>query len=692
MKKTLFLLVFVLIITSIPIASYGQNYDKELEKAILKSKELFGITDEYDKFDYSVSTYQDEIVFYLNWHDSKEALGYVTVTITSSGTVTSYNKWYTGSQTDRTKLPNISKEEGLAIANEFMAKVSPEYKNKVRHIERNQPSYVYSEGYSYFFVRVENEIPYYGNSIEVFVDNHTAEVTRYYVNWDKNLNFADKNDLISLEEAKNIYKDKIGLDLIYKQKYNTDKLEYYLVYSSLNPNLNIDAKKGDIVSDNYYYRIAENVVGESASAGGGGLSPQEAAAVEDIKGIITKEEAEKVARSLLDISDDYKLGYVSLYRDVYVKDNYYWSMDFTKEEDYSRGSIYVSINAKNKQLISLYMYEPITEDTEPKYDKEKALELAEEFIERVAKDKKEFIVLNENPSAVRPLEKEKYYSFHFIRKHDKAYVQNNGIYVTVNAVNGKVTDYSLSWYEVDFPPQDSVLPLDKAYEILFEEIGMELRYIVSQKAGVDERNKEDEEAILVYGIKSNKPLNIDANNGAILDYNGKVYKEYEVPTYNDIDSSYAKDKIIVLAQMGIALPGEEFKPKEKMTQRDFLYLLAKADYAYIDIEDEEKLYDYLINRGIIKEDEKAPERFVTKEEAIKYIIRGLNYEEIAKLQDIFKDIFEDSKDVTDGLKGYVAIAYGLKIIEAENGKINPKAEIKREDGAVLIYNYILNAK
>ncbi|NLX62036.1 MAG: hypothetical protein GXZ06_05925 [Tissierellia bacterium] len=692
MKKILFLLSLVLLMTSIPTASYGQNYDKQLEEAILKSKKLFGITDEYDKFDYSVSTYNDEIVFYLNWHDSKEALGYITVTITADGTVTSYNKWYTTSQRDRTKLPNMSKEEGLTIANKFIEKVSPEYKDRVQYVERNQPYYVYSEGYNYLFVRVENEIPYYGNSIEVFVDNHTAEVTRYYVNWDKDLNFTDKSDLISLDQAKDIYKNKIGLDLIYKQKYDTDKLEYYLVYSSLNTNLSIDAKNGDIVSDYYYYRIAEDVVGESLAAGGGGLSPQEAAAVEDIKGIITKEEAEKAARDLLDISDDYKLGYVSLYRDVYVRDNYYWSMDFTKDDDYSRGGIYVSINAKNKELISLYSYDPITEDTEPKYDKEKALDIAEEFIDKVAKNKKEFVVLNENPSVVRPLEKEKYYTFHFIRKFDKAYVQNNGIYITVNAINGKVTDYNLSWYEVDFPLQDQVMSLDKAYDILFEEIGMELKYVVPHKADMDGRNKENEEAILVYGIKTNKPLNIDANSGLILDYNGKPYKEYEVPTYIDIDLSYAKDKIIALAQLGIALPGEEFRPEEKMIQRDFLYLLAKADYAYIDLEDEEKLYGYLTSRGIIKEEEKAPEKFVTKEEAIKYIIRALNYEEIAELTDIFKDIFEDSKDISEELKGYVAIAYGLKIVEGDKGKLYPKTEIKREDGAVLIYNYLLNSK
>ena len=141
------------------------------------------------------------------------------------------------------------------------------------------------------------------------------------------------------------------------------------------------------------------------------------------------------------------------------------------------------------------------------------------------------------------------------------------------------------------------------------------------------------------------------------------------------------------------MPGEEFKAKDKMIQRDFLYLLAKVNNPYIDYEikdSDDKLYSHLVNMGIIKEDEIAAENIITKEEAIKYIIRAAGYSKIADLNNIYKDIFKDTKDIDPKLKGYVAIAHGLKIVEGSNGYLRPKAELNREDGANMIFNYLFN--
>ena len=100
----------------------------------------------------------------------------------------------------------------------------------------------------------------------------------------------------------------------------------------------------------------------------------------------------------------------------------------------------------------------------------------------------------------------------------------------------------------------------------------------------------------------------------------------------------------------------------------------------------------MINRGILKEKEKSPEKIVTKEEGIKYIIRALKYDKIADLSNIYKDLFKDTKDINPELKGYVSIAYGLGIVEGNDGKLNPKVELKREDAANMIYNYLFGGK
>lgn len=684
-----------MVLALIPFNSFAQqDYDKQLKEAIVRSKELFNISSEYDEFRQEVSTRDGQVLFYLNWSDSKGKLGNVNVTITEDGTVTSFSKWKPRYGEQRPQLPKISKEEGLKTAQDFIKKVSPKFVDSIKYIDVQEPLNIYSDGYNYYFIRTENEIPYYNNNINIYIDNSTGEVKDYYTYWDMDLVFPDKEDIISLEKAQGLYEEKIGLDLLYKTNYIDRKAKTYLAYGPLNANLGINAKNGEVISLNDYYGIYE----KSADMGGMGsgveenLSPDEQEAVEGISGLISKEEAEKIARDILELDSEYKLRDANLYSNWKNPNEYNWNMDFVKEIKDNHFYTNISINAKTKKLLSFYKDDPINPEEKPKYTEEKALEIAKEYIKKVSPDKLDLIELNKGYNRVEPIpeqDPQRIYRFQFNRKIDNAYVEDEGISIMVDGVNGKVREFRIDWNDKEFPSKDNVIPVEKAYDILFKDIGMELKYIYPDRYG--EVIKEKKEAILVYGLKSDKPANIDANTGTLLNYRGEPYKKQTTISYNDIDNSYAKDKIKILAQYGIALPGEKFKPKEKITQRDFLYLLAKANSPYFEIDESgDKLYAFLINAGIIKEDEKAPDRIVTKEEGIKYIIRALKYDKIADLTEIYKDLFKDTEDITPGLKGYISIAYGLKIVEGYNGNLNPNAELNREDGANLIYNYLFS--
>lgn len=693
-RKISFLLALVMIFTIIPFNSFAGNYEKQLKEAIVRSKELFNIGNEYDEFRQEVSTRDGQVLFYLNWSDSKGKLGNVNVTITEDGTVTSFSKWEPRYSEQKPQLPKISKEEGLKKAQDFIKKVSPKFADSIKYIEVQEPLNIYSDGYSYYFIRTENGIPYYNNTVDIYIDNSTGEIREYYTNWDMDLTFLDKEDIISLDKAQELYKEKVGLDLLYKTNYIDRKAKTYLAYGPLNANLGINAKNGEVVPLNDYYRLYE----KSADMGGMGsapeenLSPDEQKAVEGISGLISKEEADKIARDLLELDSEYKLRDANLYSNWRIPNEYSWSLGFVKEIKDNHFYTNISINAKTKKLIFFYKDDPIDVNENPKYTEEKALEIAKEYIKKVSPDKLDLVELNKNPNWVEPATKEspqRIYNFQFIRKIDNAYVEDEGISIMVSGVNGKIREYRIDWNDKEFPSKDNVIPVEKAYDILFKDIGMELKYIYPDR--YEEVIKEKKEATLVYGLKSDKPANIDANTGTLLNYRGEPYKKQTTISYNDIDKSYAKDKIKILTQYGIALPGEEFKPKEKITQRDFLYLLAKAYSPYTEIDNsDDNLYNYLINMGVIKENEKTPEKIVTKEEGIKYIVRALKYDKIADLTEIYKDVFKDTEDVDPKLQGYVAIAYGLKIVEGSNGKLNPKAELKREDGANIIYNYLFS--
>jgi hypothetical protein len=68
----------------------------------------------------------------------------------------------------------------------------------------------------------------------------------------------------------------------------------------------------------------------------------------------------------------------------------------------------------------------------------------------------------------------------------------------------------------------------------------------------------------------------------------------------------------------------------------------------------------------------------------------MRYDKIAEATHIYKDIFKDSKDIKDNLKGYISVAHGLNIVEGYNGYIRPKSELSRQDAAIMIYKYLFN--
>lgn len=691
-RKLSLILASIILLTTIPSATFAEkSQDKGLKEAILRSKELFNIGSEYDKFDQSISSGDESTVFYLNWSDTKDKLGSINLSIRKDGNVISYSKWHPSYGEQEIKLPSISKDEGLKIANDFIKKVSPSFADKIKYRDISEPLNINSDSYVYNFIRVENDIPYYDNNISISVDNSTGEVKNYNTKWDMDLRFIEAKDIITLEKAKSLYKEKIGLDLIYKSVYEKEGQRTFLVYGPLNKDLAINAKNGELglIQRGYgtYETMKDMAVEEDV--GVGGLSPEEEKVIEEISSLISKETAEDLARKILELDEGYNLTNINLYKSWKSDSEYNWEMNFEKDLDGNLFYTSISINAKTKKLMNFFKDTSNNGNEKIQLNKEESLNIAKEFIKKFNQENHNDIELREN-SFDNNLEDQKQYNFNFVRKIDNAYVEQDDISINVDAVNSKIKQYRLTWSNKEFPSKDKIISLDKAYNVLFNKIELELKYADDV---YDEKSKKEKEAILVYGLKNDKPANIDPNTGTILNDNGITYEKSRVIHYKDIQGSYAKNKINILAEYGISLEGENFKPKEKIKQKEFLYLLLKAKNPHYEtMISEDDLYKQLINMGIIKEEERSPERIVTKEEGVKYLIRSLNYSKVADLTHIYKDIFKDTKDISPELKGYISIAYGLEIIQGYNGKLNPKAELKREDGANMIYNLLFSGK
>lgn len=706
MKKYLLLLMALSLILSnmAPIRVYAESeLDKQLEKIVLKVKELMDISEEYDTFDSRVNSYDKDITFYLNWSDSKEKLPSISIAVDSKGNIKSYNRYYPYYEEPEKKLPNYSREEGEKIALEFIKKIDPELLDEIKLDDNITSLNFQNPEYHFRFFRYVNNIPYYDNSVSISINKYTGDIiSYYYTDWDRNLTFPDVSKAISLEDGKTAFKDNIGLELIYRQSNVTtfkipetnEETNYFLIYSTIDNKKVIDAITGNPISLNYYgdyTTLDAEEVGAAGDAEKRAITPEERKEIEKLSGIKDILEIEKIARDILQIDEDYKLNTTNLHSDWKNQNDFQWSLYFIKEVDKDKiAGVNINLDAKTGELIHFYQELDQDKNAKPSINKDQALTLAKEYIKKVSPDKanKTKYIDNENIN-----DGERTYNFGFIRKEKDIYVKDDSIRVGVDTVNEKIFSYSSNWYKSKLPPVGRIISLDKAYEVLFDEIGYELMYVTYYRNNkIEGINKEVK---LIYNTKPGKPLNISATTGELLDYRGKPFKESNIINYKDIDKSYAKDKIMTLAQYGIFFEGEDFRPKDKIRQKDFMYLIWKSLNPYR-IQDEmeiDKIYNDLINRNILKEEEREPDKYVSKEEGVKFIIRTMGYDKVANIENIYKDVFKDTNEISKELKGYVTLAYALGIIQGDGklpATINPKNELKREDAANIIYNYVFN--
>lgn len=697
----IFTLVFsIVFIGIIPLKAFGKAVNEEnLEGIILKIKELFGISNDYDNFVSRVNSYDDQVTYYLSWSDSKEKLPNININVDSHGNIISYNKYYNQTSETESKLPKVSKDEAEELALAFIEKVDVRVFQEIKLKESSHPISTWDRYYSFNYIRNTNGIPYISNNVNISVDMQSGELTNYYINWDRDMDFPAADDIISLDKAKKAYTEKIGLKLVYKENNRIQIMDgqqddrYFLAYSTLGEFRGVDAFTGESISLSYD-RIFNTKASRDDSVGGAGealiISPEEREEIDKLKGLKTLEEVEKETRKILNLDSDYELRRTNLYSNWDNANEFFYSLSFVKTIDDRDYYTDISLNAKTLELKSFYKSSDVDAKAKPVINKAQALELAKDYIRKINPDKVDDL---EHLELYRRMEdNQQSYEFNFIRNMDDVYVESDGISIGVDAVNKEINSYNINWYNRGFPTKTSIISMDKAHEELFDKIGLSLNYydIYTYERSGSDNNREIR---LVYSVNQDKPTIIDAYTGDILDYSGSIYKESSIPTYTDIEDSYAKDKINTLAEYGIGFTSGAFNPKEFIKQKDFLLLLWQSmnpNRASSET-DIDEIYQNLTRQNILKENEEDRERAVSKEEAVKFVIRAMNYEKLAKIPDIYADIFVDGKDIDPNIKGHMTLAYGLRIINGDGTEyIRPKNELKRQDAASIIYNYMFN--
>jgi uncharacterized membrane protein YkoI len=699
MRKVSSLLVAMIMLIGImaPMKSYAQSKPKiELKQAIEIAKDAFDISTE--GYNFSSNYLEDsngKKVWELNWKSLNTTGGNIYVSVDGdTGDILNMNRWGNSNQ-PVSKIPKYSKEEALKAAKDFIKKLVKDKINEVKLQESPQYKIIsyapYTDSYSFNFVRQVNGLDFLDNGISIAIDKNTLAVKSYNYNWD-NGNIPDSSKAISLEEAKKIFIEKLGLELSYNLVYSQDsqKPKAVLVYTFKNGNMPIDAVTGEVIKLDYIGPMFDKAKGEKKGQSKV-LTPEEQKSIENVEKYITKEQAIDIVKKHVKINEKYRLNSSSLY--AYQEEGgaiWFLSWNYSDNNNKDFGYISAEVDAVTKELKSFSIYGSDympPKNGKPKYDKEAARKIADDFLSEIQPDKFKHteyrdynIFVEKNPLG---------YSFSYIRKESGAVCPFSSINVYVNAYTGQVMQYNLVWPEIKLPSTEGVIDIDEAYNNLFSKLNFSMKYIEYSDGNETPQMK------LVYKLDNFAGM-LDAKTGDLLDYNGEPIKGQKNVEYTDIKGHSAEKDINLLAQMGIIDDeSDKYMPDEEILQKDFIKMIVKSlqpedfiIYAKESNKDSyDKYYNAAIQRKIITEKDKNPDAPVTRQEAAKMVVKALGVGFVADLN-IYNVPFEDADSIENAFKVYVAIASELNIINAIDGRFNPQDKITRGDAATIIVNYM----
>ena len=300
-----------------------------------------------------------------------------------------------------------------------------------------------------------------------------------------------------------------------------------------------------------------------------------------------------------------------------------------------------------------------------------------------------------------------YWTLNYVRTVNGIEYPDNAVRINYDAVNGKVINFNTTWNEIQFPAIDTALPLEKVHEIVMEQVGLELQYVAINELKAEFKKQSDIlyfnpihfQIAKVYELNARdiNPVRIDAFSGKLLDYSGNDHwVSAQFSGYNDIEGHRLEQVIESLAAANIRLPGNDLKPDLFITQKDFLYLVSKLNLSLsyqnypVSREDTEWFYRQLERYAIVPGESIAANGRVTREQAARYVIKTLDYDEIARLDLIHNLNFADKDKIAEECRAYVELAAALSVLPNGEGDFGPDEYITRAETFELIYNYMIH--
>ena len=671
------LVAALLAVSAVPVFGSSPEGGAALERAIQRARAVIDIPREASIFEHS--SWEDPAnggrTWSLNWRDQNFDLSY-SVTINDEGTILNF---FANQRREDGGLGTMSRQQGQRVAEEFLSKVAPSEIDDIRLRDFHSSEW----RFTYIFGAYMNGFPVSDMMFSIDVDQVTERVSSYFgpSNFNRDMAFPVPEEKISAAEAKEAFIESGSLSIEYRSFFDFHD-QQMIIFPALiiNTSQFVDAESGEIVSGtNMHWASARGFGGAQDGMGvaESELTPGERDAVDNVAGMITREQAVRYATSRVpSLSASSTLTHAHLSARFDDRAIFDWHLQF---EDYA-----ATINAVTGELVSFFNFggqqrnRPSTT-----VSIETAERTARQFINSVAADRFNQTVFDENRSTSRiqplPAIENFSYTFTFIRTVNGVNFPHNFISIAVDSSSGRITHYHLNWHDgLQFPAITGGISMEEAFDIYAADSGFGLLYT----------RISDDNMKLVYGFMSSPIFSLDPATGAKIGHDGQPFRPLvSVLSYDDIEGRWYEETVRILLDNGFFLPGSSFNGSAEITQEEFLrYLYAPMQSFF----SQDEFYNMLVQNRMITREEIAPDSILARQDAAKFAIRYLGLEKAAQDDSIFINHFNDT--IAEGYLGYTALVRALGIMQGDTrGNFNGAFNMTRAQSAVVILN-LLNSR
>ena len=717
-----------------------------MEEMIKKVRPLITVPEDYTVFNwhFNAASVYNTASWQFSW--SNDEKGEIIVICDNNGRITNFRRYDYGTKRNPI-LPKGSPMEYQDTVRAFISKTAPYTNNSQLVLEGDMVGNLYSNIYSYTFLRYENSIPVPSEQIIVDFNYVTGEIMGMNCSYTTDVEFNVPDNKISEEEATKILSENQKMVLSYRLKteYDDDgnltSRKAYLVYTPETGYVSVDALTGEVYTERNTWNVAKRAPTVNGAAGdlmfdsaskeesaesesGYRLSEEELEQLGVLESLITKDEAIEVVTSNKDLYIDpfatvinanlrkFSFGVRPINAQTEKDDNYVWEIDFSapqtlgKDYPYYYHGMSATVDAKTGELISFYAqipdyyyYQETSKDIPAlQYTEEKASEIALAFIEKMQPEKSKHIG-SESVSGNTPIlylesedgKRTPLYGarrFNFVRQNEGLDFTYNNFRIGVELVSGKITNYNYTWYDdVEFESPKDVASAHDALMSLYYYSDFGLNYEINTNYTYNEYlTKEKNGEFIDYDELFDKVL-----------YTRAVYSAYNTGT-NIIRAIDCKM---------IDYSGEEYSPNPNYYRYNDIgshwaeETITRLSWVGVGIDGgkfepaaevtHREFGDLCSSVGIYyynPDSDKDEDSTMTRMDAVIYIIEALGYGKIARLENVFITDFVDNSDFLGEHIGFAAIARGLGLIEGDGENFRPYDTLTRAEAFTIIENII----